>query len=187
MISIMKQETTLSTLSLAVLGLIAQDPRSGYDLRKVFSTTPMGRFSNSPGAIYPALKRIEKSGWVRGSIDSKKELRPRMVYQITKEGLDVLRRHLSQTVTRDDVIWRLDDLMLRFAFMDELAGREGTLQFLEEFRTETTSHSRALRKYLDEIRGFIPPAGRLAMENGISNYEMNARWAKRAIKELGND
>ena len=187
MISIMNEKTTISTLSLAVLGLIAQEPRSGYDLRKVFSTTPLGHFSSSPGAIYPALKRVEKSGWVRGSIDSKKELRPRMVYQITKEGLEALRRHLSQTVTKDDVVWRMDDLMLRFAFMDELAGRERTLQFLEEFRAETTSHSRSLRKYLDEIKGFIPPAGRLAMENGIGNYEMNAKWAQRAIKELEND
>ena len=187
MVSIMNEKTNISTLSLAVLGLIAQEPHSGYDLRKVFSTTPMGHFSNSPGAIYPALKRIEKSGWVRGSVDSKKALRPRMIYQITEDGLDVLRQHLSQAVTRDDVIWRMDDLMLRFAFMDELAGRERTLQFLEEFRTETTSHSRSLRKYLDKIKGFIPPAGRLAMENGISNYEMNARWAKRAGNELAGD
>ncbi len=183
----MNEKTTISTLSLAVLGLIAQKPRSGYDLRKVFSTTPLGHFSSSPGAIYPALKRVEKNGWVRGRIDSKKELRPRMVYQITKKGLEALRRHLSQTVTKDDVIWRMDDLLLRFAFMDELAGRERTLQFLEEFRTETTSHSRSLRKYLDEIKGFIPPAGRLAMENGIDNYQMNARWAKRAAGELAGD
>jgi len=27
----------------------------------------------------------------------------------------------------------------------------------------------------------------LAMENGIANYKMNARWAKRAIKELERD
>ena len=70
----MNKKTTLSTLSLAVLGLIQQEPRSGYDLRKIFSTTPMGHFSTSPGAIYPALKRIEKSGWIRGNIDNNKEL-----------------------------------------------------------------------------------------------------------------
>ncbi len=72
----MNENNNISTLSLAVLGLIVQRPRSGYDLRKVFSTTPMGHFSSSPGAIYPALIRIEKNGWVRGSIDTKKALRP---------------------------------------------------------------------------------------------------------------
>ena len=187
MFSIMNENNNISTLSLAVLGLIAQRPRSGYDLRKVFSTTPMGHFSSSPGAIYPALKRIEKSGWVRGSINNRKILRPKMLYRITKRGQEVLKQHLLQAVTRDDVIWRMDDLMLRFAFMEQVVGRKRTLQFLKEFQSEIESHHRSLRQYLDEVKEFISPCGRLAMENGIANYKMNARWAKRAIKELERD
>jgi len=183
----MNENNNISTLSLAVLGLITQKPRSGYDLRKVFSTTPMGHFSSSPGAIYPALKRIEKNGWVRGSIDNKKTLRPKMVYRITKKGMDVLKQHLLQPVTRDDVIWRMDDLMLRFAFIEQVVGRKRTLQFLKEFQSEIDSHHRSLRQYLDEVKEFISPCGRLAMENGIEIYKMNAKWAKRAIKELEGD
>jgi DNA-binding PadR family transcriptional regulator len=187
MFSIMNENNNISTLSLAVLGLIAQRPRSGYDLRKVFSTTPLGHFSSSPGAIYPALKRIEKCGWVRGSIDNKKTLRPRMVYRITKRGKDVLKEHLLQPVTRDDVIWRMDDLMLRFTFIEQVVGRKRTLQFLKEFMTEIESHHRSLQQYLEEVKGIIPTCGRLAMENGIEIYKMNAKWAKRAIKELEGD
>jgi DNA-binding PadR family transcriptional regulator len=183
----MNKNNNISTLSLAVLGLIAQKPCSGYDLRKVFSTTPLGHFSSSPGAIYPALKRIEKSGWVRGSINNKKILRPKMVYRITKTGKDVLQQHLLQAVTREDVIWRMDDLMLRFSFMDNVAGRKKTLQFLKEFMIEVESHHRSLQKYLEEVKGDISKCGRLAMENGIETYELNAKWIKRAIKELGRD
>ena len=183
----MNKKTTLSTLSLAVLGLIQQKPRSGYDLRKIFSTTPMGHFSTSPGAIYPALKRIEKSGWVHGSIDNNKELRPRRIYRITTKGLDALKQHLRQKVTKEDVIWRLDDLMLRFAFMDEVVGRKGTLKFLQEFAAETKSHLYSLRQYQDHIKGTIPATAALAMENGINNYQMNARWAERALKKLAKD
>ena len=187
MFSIMNENNNITTLSLAVLGLIVQKPRSGYDLRKVFSTTPMGHFSSSPGAIYPALKRIEKNGWVRGSINNRKTLRPKMLYRITKRGQEVLKQHLQQPVTRDDVIWRMDDLMLRFAFIEQVVGRKRTLQFLKEFQSEIESHHRSLRKYLDEVKEFIPPCGRLAMENGIEIYKMNAKWAKRAIKELEGD
>ena len=183
----MNKKTPLSTLSLAVLGLIQQKPCSGYDLRKIFSTTPMGHFSTSPGAIYPALQRIEKNGWIRGCIDNDKELRPRMVYRITPKGLDVLKQHLRQTVTKDDVIWRMDDLMLRFAFMDDLTGRECTLKFLQEFVAETKSHLGTLRQYREQINRTIPATARLAMENGINNYQMNVRWAERAIKELAKD
>ncbi|MHC4205027.1 MAG: PadR family transcriptional regulator [Planctomycetota bacterium] len=183
----MNEKTTISTLSLAVLGLIAQKPHSGYDLRKVFSTTPMGHFSTSPGAIYPALKRMEKSGWIRGSIDNNKELRPRLIYQITAKGRGVLKKHILQTVTKDDVIWRMDDLMLRFAFMDNVAGRECTLKFLQEFLAETKSHVSTLKQYQDQIKGTIPASGRLAMENGIGNYQMNVKWAQRAIRELAKN
>jgi DNA-binding PadR family transcriptional regulator len=183
----MNENNSISTLSLAVLGLIAQKPHSGYDLRKVFSTTPLGHFSSSPGAIYPALKRIEKSGWVHGSIDNKKTLRPKMVYRITKRGKDVLKQHLLQTVTRDDVIWRMDDLKLRFSFMDNVVGRKKTLQFLNEFMIEVESYHRSLQEYLKEVKGNISTCGRLAMENGIETYKMNAKWIKRAIKELGRD
>lgn len=185
--SIMNENNNITTLSLAVLGLIAQRPRSGYDLRKVFSTTPLGHFSSSPGAIYPALKRIEKNGWVRGSIDNKKTLRPKMVYRITKRGQEVLKQHLLQAVTRDDVIWRMDDLMLRFAFMENIVGRKKTLQFLKEFMIEIESHHRSLQQYLQEVKGIITTCGRLAMENGIETYKMNAKWIKRAIKELEGD
>ena len=183
----MNENNNISTLSLAVLGLISQKPHSGYDLRKVFSTTPLGHFSSSPGAIYPALKRIEKSGWVRGSIDNKKTLRPRMVYQITKRGKDVLKQHLLQAVTRDDVIWRMDDLKLRFSFMDNVVGRKKTLKFLNGFMIEVESYYRSLQEYLQEVKGDISMCGRLAMENGIETYKMNAKWIKRAIKELERD
>lgn len=183
----MNEKTTISTLSLAVLGLIQQEPRCGYDLRKIFSTTPMGHFSTSPGAIYPALKRLEKNEWIRGSIDNNKELRPRMVYRITTKGWDALKKHLRQKVTKDDVIWHMDDLMLRFAFIDDVAGREYTLKFLEQFLSATESHLYTLRQYHSQIKGGFPAAARLAMENGIDNYQMNVKWAQRAIKEMAKD
>ena len=180
----MAQETGLSTLSLAILGLICQRPLTGYDLRKVFATTPIGHFSSSPGAIYPALRRIEEAGWVRGKMGEGKTRRERVVYEITARGLRTLKRHLSRPVIRDDVIWHMDDLMMRFAFMDPIVGREMTLQFLRTFASELQAHATELRHYLDSVRQVMPPCGRLAMESGIQGYEMNAAWARRAIEEL---
>jgi DNA-binding PadR family transcriptional regulator len=183
----MKQEQGISTLSLAVLGVIQQQPQTGYDIRKLFSTTPLGHFSNSPGAIYPALKRIETAGWIRGRTRQGKTLRDRTVYEITAKGLRVLTEYLSQPVTQDDVLWRMDDLMLRFAFMDPLLGREATRTFLREFAAHIDAHVADLRRYLDSVRDFMPACGRLAMESGIESYETNARWARRAIEELRHE
>ncbi len=180
----MSQETDLSTLSLAILGLISQRPLTGYDLRKVFATTPMGHFSSSPGAIYPALKRIEKAGWIHCETSKGPTRRQRVVYKITACGRNVLKEHLSQPVTEEDVIWHMDDLMMRFAFMDGVVGREKTLRFLRDFAARIDAHAADLRRYFESARSILPPCGRLAMEQGIQSYEMNAQWARRALQEL---
>lgn len=183
----MKQETGLSTLSLAILGLIHQQPQTGYDIRKLFATTPLGHISNSPGAIYPALKRIEDAGWIRGRTRQGKTHRQRVVYELTARGLGVLREHLSGPVTPDDITWHMDDLLLRFAFMDPVVGCEATLEFLRRFASLIDTHVAGLRRYLDGVRDLMPACGRLALENGIQGYEMNAQWARRAIEELKRD
>jgi len=180
----MTTHNELSTLSLAILGLVSQKPLTGYDLRKVFATTPMGHFSSSPGAIYPALSRLEKAGWVRSAADEGRTGRQRMTYEITARGRKVLRQRLAQPVTSDDVTWHMDDLMLRFAFMDPIVGREAIVRFLHALASRIDEHVTNLRRYFDDVRDILPPCGRLAMENGIQGYEMNAQWARRAIEEL---
>ena len=180
----MRQKNDLSTLSLAILGLISQRPLTGYDLRKIFATTPMGHFSSSPGAIYPALRRIEKARWVRSKAGQGKTHRQRMLYEITPRGREVLKQHVSLPITRDDIIWHTDDLMMRFAFMDGIVGREQTVQFLRDWASQIDAYVAVLRGYLGSVKHIMPPCGRLALENGIQGYEMSAQWARRAIEEL---
>ncbi|MHC5033447.1 MAG: PadR family transcriptional regulator [Planctomycetota bacterium] len=180
----MSETTPLSTLSLAVLGLVSQQPMSGYDLRKVFATTPMGHFSNSPGAIYPALRRLEQDGLLRGAPKPKDTLRPRRLYTLTKEGKTALTRRLTQPVTQDDVVWRLDDLLLRFAFMGDLVQREQALRFMREFVAEVGAYVSSLREHLDAERDSMSLHGRLALEHGVETYEATARWARRALRQL---
>jgi len=59
--------TAIPLLGYALLGLLHQKERSGYDLRKVFTHTPVKHFSDSPGAIYPALRRLERRRSAHGS------------------------------------------------------------------------------------------------------------------------
>jgi len=179
----MKNDITLSPLRLAILGLVAMHPQSGYDLRKVFETTPMGNFSSSPGAIYPALKSLEKKGWIRGESENTESLRPRQVFSITDEGDAILRAELEKPVTRDELIWHFDQVMLRFAFIERV-GYPEALRFLGEYRTESESYVSHLEALGNQLSDHLSPCGRLALEHGIQNSRGNARWAKKAIEEL---
>ena len=60
---------TIPLLGRALLGLLMETPLSGYDIRRIFTQTPLATFSDSPGAIYPALKRLEAAGLVRGRVE----------------------------------------------------------------------------------------------------------------------
>jgi DNA-binding PadR family transcriptional regulator len=64
------QRVVISKLGYALLGWLRANPASGYDLHKVFSTTAMMTYSDSPGAIYPALRRLQEQDLIRGSIES---------------------------------------------------------------------------------------------------------------------
>ena len=111
-------------------------------------------------------------------------LRPRQVYSLTAEGEANLRRHLALPIEERDVIWDMDILMLRFAFMGEVLGRKRTLVFLREL-------AHCIERYLDELNRIREtmiddrePYGRLALESGIAGYEATATWARSAIKQL---
>ena len=138
-----------SLLGYTLLGLIHEQPQSGYDLRKIFASTAWGTFSDSPGAIYPALRRLETAGQVCGTVVESATLRRRRVFRITPQGLDAFKAWLMLPVTRDDVISRIPDLMVRFAFMDRTVGEERTAEFLGEFAGEMAGYIPSLRQYLE--------------------------------------
>jgi DNA-binding PadR family transcriptional regulator len=171
-------------LGRALLGLLMQGPLSGYDIRKIFTHTPMGTFSDSPGAIYPALKRLEADGLVRGRVEKSSGLRQRKIFRLTPAGTATFRRWLSAPVTHDDVVHGMDELMLRFGFMDVGIGEAASVRFLRSLRHEVKAYIPELRLYLDS-HGDMPRSGRLALESGIRSYETLLTWTWHALTTYG--
>ena len=68
-------------LRLVVLGLIAEEPRHGYDIIKALEDRFQGLYSPSPGAIYPMLQMMEEADLVVSETQGNKRL-----YSITQEG-----------------------------------------------------------------------------------------------------
>jgi DNA-binding PadR family transcriptional regulator len=175
----------VSLLGYALLGLLHQRPSSGYALRRVFATTPLGTFSDSPGAIYPALRRLERHGLVRGRVESSAGLRQKQTFRLTTRGLAALEEWLERPLTRADVVRGMDDVMLRLAFMDEVMGPAGSIRLLRSLARELAAYLKALHAYLGEHRREMPLSGRLALESGIRAYEEQSRWVSDALQEYG--
>ena len=167
-----------SILGLAILGLLYAQPMSGYDLRKVFASTAMGSFSDSPGAIYPALARLEAQGRVRGAVKESAGLRQRKVYKLTAKGVAALKGWLKRPITRDDVVRHDEDVMLRFAFMDGVLGPDETVKFLRGLEREIAAYLPTLEQFLEAHASEMPQSGRLALECGMEEYATRLRWAR---------
>ena len=68
-------------LRLIALALIAEQPRHGYEIIKLFEEKTGDWYSPSPGIVYPTLTYLEEAGHVTASAEGSKKL-----YTITGEG-----------------------------------------------------------------------------------------------------
>jgi len=169
-------------LGYALLALIHQAPRSGYDLRKLFATTPLMSFSDSPGAIYPALKKLEQTGLIR-SVVRDQGLRRKRVFRLSPSGLAKLKTWLTRPVQREDIIRHVDQLLVRFGFMDETVGAEGTIDLLRQMESGLAAYVPELQTFLAAHGPAMSLSGRLALESGISSYKSFLVWSRYALRQ----
>ena len=78
----------------------------------------------------------------------------------------------------------MDNLLLRFSFMDGLMTKEEILGFLSALRTETEAYLEVLEKEIKRDGPRMPFCGRAAAELGLEGYRVNARWAERIYSRL---
>jgi len=173
------QDTSL--LGFALLGLIQQKPASGYDLRKIFASTAMGTFSDSPGAIYPALQRLEERGLIRSVVEDGSGLRRRRLFHLALQGEAELKTWLRKPVTRDEVVRRNHELLLRLAFTDRVLGSTAAVSLLQALQNELAAYIPTLKLDARKQADIMPLSGVLALVSGIKQYEALRRWTKLAI------
>jgi len=69
-------------IRLAILSLLADGPKHGYQLMKEMEERSGGMYRASAGSIYPTLQQLEDEGLVRAET-----VGGRRVYHLTEEGL----------------------------------------------------------------------------------------------------
>ncbi len=174
----------LTNLERILLGLLAEQPLSGYALRKHFTATPLGHFSDSPGSIYPALKRLQHRGLLRTLKEKPVNGRGTRKFTITPKARGELRHWLHAPITRHEVMGTFDDLLLRFVFRAQMFGNTSARQFVLELDTFVDQIIRELETYLAGPGSALPLASRLAVEQGLEGYRGYVRWSRRAVAEL---
>ncbi|MEE2526852.1 PadR family transcriptional regulator [Hyphobacterium sp. HN65] len=172
----------LTTLGYALIGLVQAEPCSGYALRRVFETTPMGTYSSSPGSIYPALARLVAAGFLekRAPAGGGKKL-----FHVTTRGRDAMNAWLRTPVTEEEVTRSVDLVLLRFAFLENVDEPGVTQSFLASFESALSNRIEQIEAYLESPAGrALGRHGRLAVENGLQGLMTQRQWAATSKKEF---
>ena len=174
----------LTTFEYALLGLIGMSPMTGYDVHKVFATTPLAHFSSSPGAIYPALRRLHRRGLLLARLDTATEAQPRRLYTLAKAGRDAIGAWLRLPVTRDELMRGGGAPILRFALAEGRLSKDEVLGYLESYRAALASYLEESDGHLRRMPDDVPLHGRLALEQGIRGFRSELEWVKSAAATI---
>jgi len=79
-------EVMKGTLDLLVLKTLALEPRHGVGVADRIAQTSGGTFVVRPGSLFPALHRLEESGFITGEWSETPEGRRAKYYRITAAG-----------------------------------------------------------------------------------------------------
>src|SRR6266853_2556537 len=83
-------------IRLAILSLLSEGPKHGYQLMKELKDRSGGMYRASAGSVYPTLQQLEDEGLVQSDTQD-----GRRTYRLTPEGISELDRE-KETVER---IW----------------------------------------------------------------------------------
>jgi DNA-binding PadR family transcriptional regulator len=176
------KEAQKGYIRMGVLILLNKKPSHGYEIMKEINRRTKGFWQPTAGGVYPILRDLEKSGYIKGQWQTQKNRRLK-VYKITESGELILRKAiLKQTEISNNI----NNLFREFArdvlnielengsvphmpslfspFLEEKVGDERNLKQLENERNHIHEIVKTMRdrlKLLDkriaEIKKEVKP------------------------------
>ncbi|MDT5303824.1 MAG: hypothetical protein QOG79_7248 [Mycobacterium sp.] len=167
------------SLRIAALGLLAQEPGSGYDLLKHFEKSMANVWPATQSQLYGELNKLADAGLIEVSDIGP---RGRKEYRITEAGRAELRRWVTSP---QDEPFRSAGL-LRVFLLGEVPpdqARDHVVAIAESADAEV--------KRLEELRDSIDWGdddasfyGYAALEHGLRSHAMEADWARWLVREM---
>jgi PadR family transcriptional regulator PadR len=85
-----KTDLLQGTLDLIVLRLLRAGPANGWDLTQSIQVVSKGVLDVNYGSLYPALRRLESKGLIKGRWGTSENNRRARFYELTPNGLKQL-------------------------------------------------------------------------------------------------
>ena len=175
----------LTDFEQVLLAVIASEPRSGYGLKKMFNSSPASVYQPSPGALYPALRRLEERGLLQAEQQVSSGRRALRLYHVTDAGLTVYLEWLRKPVVPETVGADLGQHLMRFALMENYLERAEVIAFLADLGDALDGFVRGMEQFAASRQGTLREHALLALEHGIAIHQASLEWVRSAMAALG--
>jgi DNA-binding PadR family transcriptional regulator len=158
-------------LKYALLGLLSQEPRHGYDLKHAFEAMLGGTWPLNVGQVYTTLARLGRDGLVESQVVPQDLLPDRKTYSLTESGQEELERWLAEP-TQGTI--RLKDEFFIKLLIHQLVASEDALDLIWKQRQvymQKLAQLTALR-----TDPSLSPATKLLVEGAILHVEADIEW-----------
>lgn len=160
-----------------LLGVLAKEPRHGYELKAAFEEKAGGFWNINYGQIYSTLDRLTRAGLVEAETEETDSGRERKVYSITEKGATDLRQWLSRPVERRRPL--RDELFVKLALLDP-DEPDPMLRLLEDQRQFYLAQMAELTREKLKLQTEPPGGDRLMtdllIDAALFHAEADLRW-----------
>jgi DNA-binding PadR family transcriptional regulator len=169
----------------ALLGILSQKERHGYDLKDAFDERVGAFWSLNFGQIYSTLDRLEGEGLVEWRAEPQERRPNRKIYRITPKGRRELEEWLSRPVERPRAL--RDELFIKLLFLDA-EDREPILALIDKQKRVYMQHMQRLtRRKLElsehpERRSLL--VTELLMDAALFHAEADLKWLAHTEQKL---
>jgi PadR family transcriptional regulator, regulatory protein AphA len=172
----------------AILGLVAEGPRSGYDIKKEVEERLSHFWSESYGHIYPMLRRLHARGLLDRTLERQEGRPDRKVYSLTDGGRKALEDWFAEPPPSQRP---RNELLLRI-FLGRHTRPEHLLRDVRNHREgvmKALARLRAVERRLDAEASAHPDLvyWKLTLGYGLKAFEALAEWggeAEAALKAM---
>lgn len=91
-----KTDLLQGTLDLLILRALSLQPDHGVGVARRIGQMTRGTFDVKPGSLFPALHRLEESGWLSAEWGESENRRRAKYYKLTKAGRKQLEAELAK-------------------------------------------------------------------------------------------
>ena len=89
----------LSKPATLLLGIIYEKPLNAYEITKLLSYMNIKWWFNiADSTVYATLKKLEKKGYIEGTIEKIGNMPDRTVYSLTEKGEDELKETIKESI-----------------------------------------------------------------------------------------